>query len=60
MLVLIDFGSAGEIGAKLGTSRGTKGWIDQDMKDYHTPYKCRDSPALEKILIWLDAPVFDD
>ena len=60
MPVLIDFGSAREIGTKLGTSRGTKGWIDQDMKDYHTSDKCHDFFALDKIRVWLDGPVFDD
>lgn len=39
MPVLIDFGSAREIGAKLGTSCGTKGLIDEEMKDYHTSEK---------------------
>jgi serine/threonine protein kinase len=60
MPVLIDFGSAGEIGAELGTSRGTKGWIDGEMKDYHTSDKGHDLFALEKIRVWLDAPVFED
>lgn len=60
MPVLIDFGSACEIGAKLGTSRGTKGWIDGEMKDYHTSDKCHDLFALDKIRMWLDAPIFDD
>ena len=60
MPVLIDFGSAREIGAKLGTSRGTKGWIDRDMKDYHTSDEGHDFFALDKIRIWLDAPTFDD
>ncbi|KAL6866463.1 hypothetical protein ACO1O0_002574 [Amphichorda felina] len=60
MPILIDFGSAREIGAKLGTSRGTKGWIDGEMKDYHTSDKRHDFFALEKIRMWLDAPIFDD
>lgn len=60
MPVLIDFGSAREIGAELGTSRGTKGWIEEDMKDYHTSDKRHDFFALEKIRIWLNAPTFDD
>ncbi|KAH6957948.1 kinase-like domain-containing protein [Ilyonectria sp. MPI-CAGE-AT-0026] len=34
--VLIDFGSARRIGDKLSTSRGTKDWIDCEMKDYTT------------------------
>jgi len=29
MPVLIDFGSTRVIGTKLGTSRGTKGWMDR-------------------------------
>ncbi|OJD11416.1 hypothetical protein AJ78_07811 [Emergomyces pasteurianus Ep9510] len=60
MPVLIDFGSAREIGAKLGTSRGTKGWIDREMKDYHTSDKHHDLFALEKICGWIDAPIFDN
>lgn len=60
MPILIDFGSAREIGAKLGTSRGTKGWIEGEMKDYHTSDKRHDLFALEKIRMWLDAPIFDD
>lgn len=60
MPVLIDFGSAREIGAKLGTSRGTKGWIDSDMKDYHTSDKGHDFFALEKIRTWLNDPMFDE
>ena len=47
--VLIDFGSTRETGAKLGTSRGTKGWINGEMKDYHTSDKNHDLLALEKI-----------
>jgi serine/threonine protein kinase len=53
MPILIDFGSAREIGAKLGTSRGTKGWIDGDLKDYHTSDYRHDLFALEKISAWL-------
>lgn len=60
MPVLIDFGSARKIGAKLGTSRGTKGWINGDMKDYHTSDERHDFFALEKIRIWLNDPIFDD
>lgn len=60
MPILIDFGSAREIGTKLGTSRGTKGWIDGEMKDYHTSDKHHDLFALEKIQMWLDAPTFED
>lgn len=60
MPVLIDFGSAREIGAKLGASRGTKGWIDGEMKDYHTSDSGHGLCALEKIRTWLDSPTFDD
>lgn len=60
MPVLIDFGSAREVGAKLGTSRGTQAWIDKQMKDYHTSDKSHDISALEKVRKWLDAPTFDD
>lgn len=58
--IVIDFGSAREFGAKLGTSRGAKGWIDKDMKDYHTSDMRHDLFALEKIRTWLDDPVLDD
>lgn len=60
MPVLIDFGSAREIGTKLGTSRGTKGWIEGEMKDYHTSDSGHDLFALEKIRLWLDSPTFDN
>jgi hypothetical protein len=59
MPILIDFGSSRPIGVKLGTSRGTKGWIDGDMKDYHTSDKKHDFYALGKIRSWLDEPIFD-
>lgn len=50
MPVLIDCGSSREIGAKLGTSRGTKGWIEvEEMKDYDTSDKGHDMFALRKI-----------
>ncbi|KAM7183347.1 kinase-like protein [Rhypophila sp. PSN 637] len=60
MPVLIDFGSAREIGTKLGTSRGTKGWIEGEMKDYHTSDSGHDLFALEMIRLWLDSPTFDN
>ncbi|EXU94875.1 protein kinase [Metarhizium robertsii] len=60
MPVLIDFGSAREMGAKLGTSRGTKGWIEGEMKDYHMSDKRHDLFAIDKIRLWLDAPMFSD
>lgn len=59
MPVLIDFGSAREIGARLGTSRGTKGWIDGEMKDYHTSDKRHDLFAIDKLRMWLDTRTFD-
>lgn len=34
MPVLIDFGSAREVGMLLGTSRGTAGWYDGRIEDY--------------------------
>ncbi|OAA34215.1 Protein kinase-like domain protein [Metarhizium rileyi] len=40
--------------------RGTKGWIDGEMKDYHTSDKRHDLFAMEKIRVWLDALIFDD
>jgi len=60
MPVLIDFASAREIGAKLGSRRGTKGWIDGKLKDYNTSEKAHDIFGLEKIRTWLDAPTIDD
>lgn len=57
--VLIDFGSAQPVGNKLGTSRGTDGWIDSSMDDYHTSETKHDEYAIEKIRSWLDAPIFD-
>ncbi|KAK4117540.1 kinase-like protein [Canariomyces notabilis] len=60
MPVLIDFGSAQEIGAALGSSRGTQGWIDGEMKDYDTSDSGHDLFALEKIRAWFDSPTFDD
>ncbi|KAI0974131.1 kinase-like domain-containing protein [Xylaria arbuscula] len=58
--ILIDFGSAVEIGRPLGTSRGTSGWIEGRIEDYTTSRKEHDIFALEKIQIWLDNPTFDD
>lgn len=58
--VLIDFGSSHEVGKKLTTSRGTKGWIDGDMNDYTMSEKRHDISALGKIWEWLDKPTFED
>ncbi|KPM41996.1 hypothetical protein AK830_g4582 [Neonectria ditissima] len=58
--VLIDFGSARRIGEKLSTSRGTKDWIDCEMKDYTTSETRHDTFALTKIRSWLDNPTFKD
>ena len=60
MPVLIDLGSCHEVGRNLTTSRGTKGWIDEDMKDYTTSEKRHDIYALAKIRAWLDKPAFED
>ncbi|KND88609.1 hypothetical protein TOPH_06706 [Tolypocladium ophioglossoides CBS 100239] len=58
--VLIDFGSAREIGTLLGTSRGTSGWIEGRIEDYTTSKREHDIFALEKIRVWLDNPTFDN
>ncbi|POR35871.1 Serine/threonine protein kinase [Tolypocladium paradoxum] len=58
--ILIDFGSARRIGEKLSTSRGTKDWINCDMKDYTTSETGHDTSALTKICTWLDSPTFKD
>lgn len=47
--VLVDFGSAREIGAPLGTNRSTKGWIAGEMNDYDTSDSQYDLSALRKI-----------
>ncbi|KAI1104787.1 kinase-like domain-containing protein [Jackrogersella minutella] len=58
--ILIDFGSAHRIGEKLTMSRGTKGWIDCEMKDYTTSETRHDTSALAKLGTWLDNPTFGD
>ncbi|KAF2966706.1 hypothetical protein GQX73_g6876 [Xylaria multiplex] len=58
--ILVDFGSARRIGEKLSTSRGTKGWIDCEMKDYTTSETQHDTSALTKLGMWLDDPIFED
>lgn len=58
--IMIDFGSSHRIGEKLSTSRGTKGWIDCEMKDYTTSETRHDTSALAMIRTWLDNPTFDD
>jgi hypothetical protein len=58
MPVLVDFGSCREIGRRLGASRGTVGWIEGDMLDYHTSEESHDWFAVEKIRAWLDKPEF--
>lgn len=60
MPVLIDFGSASEIGRLLGTSRGASGWIEGRIEVYTTSTKEHDIFALEKMRLWLDNPTFDD
>lgn len=56
----IDFESACELDVKLGTSWGTKWWIDVQVKNYHASDKSNDISALEKIPEWLSALTFDD
>lgn len=48
MPVLIDFGSAREVGSLLGTSRGTSGWIQGRIEDYTTSKKEHDVFARRK------------
>jgi serine/threonine protein kinase len=60
MPILIDFGSSHPIGNKLSTSRGTEGWIDEEIKNYTLSEKRHDIYALCKIREWLEAPVFED
>ncbi|KAK5995740.1 hypothetical protein PT974_04158 [Cladobotryum mycophilum] len=60
MPVLVDFGSAREIGKPLGTSRGTTGWIQGRIEDYTTSKGEHDVFGLEKIRAWLDSPTFRD
>lgn len=60
MPILIDFGSAREVGSLLGTSRGTSGWIEGRIEDYTTSKKEHDVFALEKMRLWLDNLTFDD
>ena len=57
--VLRDFEAAREIGAKLGIRRGTEGWIEGEMEDYHTSDKRHDLFALGKIRAWLDNPTLE-
>ncbi|KAK7424769.1 hypothetical protein QQX98_000352 [Neonectria punicea] len=58
MPILIDFGSSHGIGKKLSTSRGTEGWIDEEIKNYTTSEKRHDMYALGKIREWLENPTF--
>ncbi|KAH9900569.1 protein kinase-like domain-containing protein [Xylariomycetidae sp. FL2044] len=58
--ILIDFGSARKVGEKLSTSRGTKGWIDGEMKDYTMSEMRHDTSALSKVRTWLENPTFED
>ena len=57
--VVIDFGSAGEIGRLLGLSRGTSGWIEGQMQDYTHSKKEHDMLAIAKIRAWLENPIYD-
>jgi serine/threonine protein kinase len=54
MPVVTDFGTANKIGQALGSSRGSKGWIEGDTKDYTKSEKDHDIFALRKIGEWLD------
>ncbi|KAB5558336.1 kinase-like domain-containing protein [Coniochaeta sp. 2T2.1] len=58
--ILIDFGSARRIGEELSSSRGTKGWIDCEMKDYTMSETRHDTSALAKLRTWLSNPTFED
>jgi serine/threonine protein kinase len=58
--ILIDFGSVRKIGEKLPTSRGTKGWIDCEMKDDTTSDTKHDLFALNKLRSWLSNPISED
>ncbi|KAK3401577.1 kinase-like domain-containing protein [Sordaria brevicollis] len=58
MPVLVDFGSARKIGEKLGVSRGTPGWIDEE-DDYTTSEIRHDIFALGKFRAWLEDPKFE-
>ncbi|KXX83422.1 Calcium/calmodulin-dependent protein kinase type 1B [Madurella mycetomatis] len=60
MLVLIDFGSAREVGKLLGTSRGTSGWIEGTIEEYTTSSKENDIVVLEKLRTRLDNPTFEN
>ncbi|KAF4498621.1 serine threonine kinase [Fusarium agapanthi] len=60
MPILIDFGSCHEIGKKLSTSRGTEGWIDEEIKNYTTSEKRHDMYALGKIRQWLENPTLEE
>ncbi|KAB5530399.1 kinase-like domain-containing protein [Coniochaeta sp. 2T2.1] len=53
--VLVDFGSSHRIGAKLTSSRGTAGWMEEG-DDYMTSKESHDICALEKVRLWLDNP----
>ncbi|GAB1320039.1 hypothetical protein MFIFM68171_10249 [Madurella fahalii] len=60
MPVLIDFGSARQLGGKIGFSVGTPGWMEDltCARDYYSYSKAsHDLTALDKISDWLDDPV---
>ncbi|KAL4944963.1 kinase-like domain-containing protein [Aspergillus oleicola] len=56
--VLADFGSCRKIGDKLGSSRGTMGWIEGPPEKYLTSEVSHDIYGLERIREWLDNPTF--
>lgn len=49
--ILVDFGSACKIGDKMGASRGTPGWSEED-DDYTLSKASHDLHALDKIRKW--------
>ena len=58
MPVLVDFGSCRKVGEKLGSTRGTPGWVEGPMEEYTTSEERHDTFAIGKIRDWLDNPTF--
>lgn len=58
--VLIDFGSCGRIGDKMGASRGTPGFAEEetDSDGYTLSKASHDWYGLDKIREWLKNPTF--
>lgn len=59
MPVVADFGSCRRVGEKLGTTRGTPGWIEGDVADYTTSEVRHDVFALGRIRDWLEKMIMD-